>query len=89
MSPPSSPTLPPPGSALSPSSLARAMAQTANELTVVYFTTAIAALACLVITSHLAGNLLVSFRPRSKSVLGRTAVAATRYVFSPLHFNLT
>ncbi|CZR58623.1 related to ferric-chelate reductase [Phialocephala subalpina] len=80
ISPPSAPMPPPPGPGGPPSSLARAMAQTANEMTVVYFTASIVALATILITSHFANNLLMSSRPQRKDVLGRRLIVTTRFV---------
>lgn len=65
------------------SSLARAKAQHANELTAIYFAASIAALSAIVIVVHLVGVALGS-TPRGKGALGRRVVSATRHVRSAL-----
>lgn len=54
------------------------MAQKANEMTVVYFTASIAALAVILITAHLIRTVLISYSPQGKGALGRRTASATR-----------
>ncbi|KAE8449041.1 hypothetical protein EG329_008629 [Mollisiaceae sp. DMI_Dod_QoI] len=74
----------PPGQMPSPQNSARAMAQAANEMTVVYFTASILALVTIIITAHFISIILLSFDQKKRPLLGKRFFVVMRFFRSGL-----